>query len=69
MIIRHDGMRELPDELRELAELRMDNMHLSLHELGEMLSKPIGRSGVNHRFRTLAAIADRYREEDANAEA
>lgn len=69
VIIRHDGMRELPDELRELAELRMDNRHLSLQELGEMLSKPIGRSGVNHRFRKLAAIADRYREEDANAEA
>lgn len=66
VIIRHDGMRKLSDELRELAELRMDNPHLSLQDLGEMLDKPISRSGVNHRFRKLAAIAAQYREEDAN---
>ncbi len=65
-IICHDGMKELSADLRELAELRLDNPHLSLQDLGEMLSKPIGRSGVNHRFRKLAAIADKYREEASN---
>lgn len=65
-IIRHDGMKKLTPELRELAELRMDNPHLSLQELGELLSRPIGRSGVNHRFRRLAAIAAQYREEEKN---
>ncbi len=66
VIVSHDGMRKLTAELRELVELRLDNPHLSLQDLGDMLSKPIGRSGVNHRFRKLAAIADKYREEDAN---
>lgn len=67
VIILHGGMSKLSPELRELAELRMDNLHLSLQELGEMLKKPISRSGVNHRFRKLAAIADQYREGNANA--
>lgn len=66
VIIRHDGMKALSDELRELAELRLENMHLSLQDIGELLEKPISRSGVNHRFRKLAAIADKYREEETN---
>lgn len=66
VIMRHDGMSKLTGELRELAELRMENPHLSLQDLGELLEKPIGRSGVNHRFRRLAAIADQYREEEAH---
>lgn len=63
-IIRHNGMKKLTPELRELAELRLDNPHLSLHEISELLSRPIGRSGANHRFRKLAAIAAMYREEE-----
>lgn len=68
VIMEHDGMGELTPELRELAELRMENPHLSLAELSELLTKPIGRSGVNHRFRRLAAIADRYRKGDSHAQ-
>lgn len=63
VIVQHDGLKELSAELRELAELRLENPHLSLAELSEMLSKPIGRSGVNHRFRRLSAIAEGYRKE------
>ena len=62
-IIQHDGLKDLSSELRELAELRLENPHLSLQELGELLHKPIGRSGVNHRFRRLSAIAEHYRKE------
>lgn len=66
LIIQNDGMKELSSDLRELAELRLENPHLSLQDLGDMLSRPIGRSGVNHRFRKLAAIAERYRKEGTN---
>ena len=66
-IIAHDGLQELTPELRELAELRVENPHLSLSELSEMLSKPIGRSGVNHRFRRLSAIAEGYRKGETHA--
>ena len=63
-IIRHDGgLQKLSPELRELAGLRLENPHLSLQDLCELLEKPIGRSGVNHRFRRIAAVAQTYREE------
>ena len=52
------GLSQLSPELRELAELRMENPEMSLRELGENLSKPISRSGVNHRIQRLLEIAD-----------
>ena len=57
---------KLSPELRALAELRIENPHLSLSEIAELLEKPIGRSGVNHRFRRIAVIAEQYRKENPN---
>ena len=57
----------LSPELRELAELRLENPHLSLQELAELLEKPIGRSGVNHRFRRIAEAAAACRKEGDHA--
>lgn len=56
------GFGRLTDALREIAELRLDYPESSLQELGEMLSKPIGKSGVNHRLRKLSDIANEMRE-------
>lgn len=47
------GLDNLPQELRELAELRLENPEMSLRELGQSLSEPISRSGVNHRLQRL----------------
>ena len=55
------GLDTLSDELREVAQLRLDNIDMSLQEIGETLSEPISRSGVNHRFKKLAKIADEIR--------
>ena len=44
---------ELPDNLKELAELRVKNPEASLTELGQMLKEPIGKSGVNYRLKTI----------------
>ncbi len=55
----HGGLQQLPEELRELAQLRRDNPDLSLRELGEALSTPLSRSGVNHRLRRIAAFAEK----------
>lgn len=52
------GLNSLPDELRELAQLRLDNPEFNLRELGEALSEPISRSGVNHRLQKLLSIAE-----------
>lgn len=55
------GLEALSDELREVAELRLENNDMSLQEIGESLTVPISRSGVNHRFKKLAKIADELR--------
>ena len=39
----------------------MNNAATSLAGLGEMLTPPIGKSGVNARLRKLAEIADKLR--------
>lgn len=53
----------LSDELKELALLREENPEMSLRELGECLSEPISRSGVNHRLKRLIQIAAGLSEE------
>lgn len=52
------ALDDLPQELRELAVLRLDNPELSLRELGELLDPPLTRSGVNHRLRRLMELAE-----------
>ena len=57
------GIKKLPDNLQEIALLRLENEDISLKELGEMLNPPLGKSGVNHRFKKIEKIADRYRDQ------
>ncbi|MDE6851879.1 MAG: DNA-binding protein WhiA [Lachnospiraceae bacterium] len=64
-IERRKGFRQLNDGLREIAELRLDYPDSSLAELGQMLSRPLGKSGVNHRLRKLSNIAEGLREQQA----
>lgn len=61
LIQQTDGLESLPAELREVAEIRLENTDMSLQEIGESLSTPISRSGVNHRFKKIAVIADGIR--------
>ncbi len=56
-IERLQGLDGLPEELRELARLRLENPDMSLRELGEQLSEPLSRSGVNHRLRRILEFA------------
>ncbi len=51
------GLSYLSDDLREIAELRYENPDMSLRELGELLSTPLSRSGVNHRLTKICSIA------------
>lgn len=67
LIIRCGQLEAMSPELQELAELRLENPELSLKELGELLSNPIGRSGVNHRFQKIAAMAEELRKRAANS--
>lgn len=53
----NSGFASLPDNLRQIAELRLEYPDATLQELGELLNPPIGKSGVNHRLRKLSDIA------------
>lgn len=57
-ISRTCGIDALPDDLQELARLRLDNPEYSLRELGEALTEPISRSGVNHRLNRIMEFAE-----------
>jgi DNA-binding protein WhiA len=57
------GINKLPDNLREIAEVRLAYPNATLKELGDLLSIPLGKSGVNHRLRRLSEIAEKLKEE------
>jgi DNA-binding protein WhiA len=57
-----EEFKNLPYSLREMAEIRIKNPQANLKELGEMLSPPVGKSGVNHRLRKLCGIAEEIRK-------
>ena len=57
----HYGFRNLPENLRQMAEVRLENPDAPLKELGGYLDPPVGKSGVNHRLRKLSELAERIR--------
>ncbi|MBQ7265928.1 MAG: DNA-binding protein WhiA [Firmicutes bacterium] len=52
------GLDSLDKNLSETAKLRKLYPDLGLKELGGLFSKPIGKSGVNHRLKKICDIAD-----------
>ncbi len=52
------GLEFLPDDLKKLALLRIENPEYNLRELGAALNPPISRSGVNHRLRRIIEISE-----------
>lgn len=48
---------KLNDNLKEIAELRLENPDMSLIELGKKLKNPVGKSGVNYRLKKIMEIA------------
>ncbi len=58
----HYGFENLPEALREMAEVRLENPDAPLKELGGFFHPPIGKSGVNHRLRKLSELAEKARE-------
>lgn len=55
------GFEKLPENLRQMAEVRLEYPEATLKELGEYLEPAVGKSGVNHRLRKLSEIADHMR--------
>ena len=52
------NFERMDDSLKEIAQLRVENPNASLIELGKMLKKPVGKSGVNYRLKKIMEIAN-----------
>ena len=61
LIMKLKKFEELPDYLKEIAYVRLENPDASLKELGDLLENKISKSGVNHRLKKIHEIADELR--------
>ena len=52
------GLGSLPSDLQEVAYIRMNHPDYSIQQLADSLSRPLTKSGVNHRLRKINKIAD-----------
>ena len=57
-----DGLDSLPAPLREVARIRLEYPEAPLKDLGKYMDPPVGKSGINHRLRKIAAAAEAIRE-------
>ncbi len=64
ILIRTDRLSDLPSELRETADLRMENPAASLKELAYLHNPPITKSGLNHRLQKILAAGLAAKEEE-----
>lgn len=48
---------KLDDSLKEMAEIRLEHPDMSLENLGKLLKKPLGKSGVNYRLKKIIELS------------
>ena len=61
LLKRAKQFENLPDTLKEIANVRIENPDASLVELGQLLQVQIGKSGVNHRLKKIHERAEEIR--------
>ena len=54
------GIDKLPEKLRVVAGLRLENPEASLKELEEMMNGKLSKSGIGHRLKKIEALALTY---------
>ena len=53
---------ELDEQLKEIANLRIENPEIALKDLGNLLSNKLGKSGVKYRLDKLHKIAEELKD-------
>ena len=61
-IIKLKGLDYLGEQLKEIAQLRLDNPFATLDELAKLSTTPISKSGIKHRLNKIVEISDDLRE-------
>lgn len=49
----------LPEQLKQIADIRLEYPELSLRDIGEMLEPKLSRSGVNHRLKKIIELSQK----------
>lgn len=58
------GLENLPEDLQEVAVLRLANQQESMEELLKLSTIQLTKSGLNHRFRRLIRIAECLKQQE-----
>ncbi|MBO5440533.1 MAG: DNA-binding protein WhiA [Clostridia bacterium] len=61
-IIEENLFEELPDNLKEMAKLRLEFNNLNFADLGKKFNPAISKSGVYHRLEKIIAFYDKAKE-------
>lgn len=56
-LIETELLYDMPEDIQELAQLKLENPELSLEALGKMCSEPMTKSSVNRRLQKLCSVA------------
>ena len=62
-----NALESLPEELQQVARLRLEYPELSLAKLAPLVDPPISKSGLAHRLKKLETIAQQMKEREENA--
>lgn len=60
IFIENHGFYSIPQELREIARVRLDNPQMSLSEMCKVLPFPISRSTLSRKLKKLSMINEEY---------
>lgn len=63
-IFKTRGEDFLPEELNEIAKIRLENPELSLSDIGKMTNPNLTKSGVSHRLQRIRIAADQIKEQE-----
>lgn len=61
LIMEKGNFEDLPEALKDIAKLRLENPDLSLNDLSKLTNPPVSKSGVNHRLKKLHENAEELR--------
>ena len=60
--LKNNGLlKDLPEDMKKTADLRLENPQASLAELAELSVPKLTKSGINHRLKRIVEIADKYK--------
>ena len=64
LLDKHYGLYNLPEDIQQVALLRLANTEESLEELLKLSKIPMTKSALNHKFQKIIKIAEKLKGEN-----